>query len=94
MNALQTLSLNAPVQDLMMNHIMSALLNGETQREWELITSPRADTPTTAELITFWNLDAELWSYCRLHSHQGQLLPLHGPHNQQATRLVSILTPT
>jgi hypothetical protein len=53
MNALQALSLNVPVQDLMMNHIMLSSLDGETQREWELITAPRADTPTTAELVTF-----------------------------------------
>jgi diphosphomevalonate decarboxylase len=53
MNALQALSLNVPVQDLMLNHLLLASLDGETQREWELITSPRADTPTTAELITF-----------------------------------------
>jgi hypothetical protein len=53
MNVLQALSLNVPVQDLMLNHLMLASLHGETQREWELITSPRADTPTTAELITF-----------------------------------------
>jgi diphosphomevalonate decarboxylase len=53
MNALQALSLNVPVQDLMMNHLMLPSLDRETQREWELITSPRADTPTTAELITF-----------------------------------------
>ena len=32
---------------------MLATLDPETQREWELITASRADTPTTAELITF-----------------------------------------
>jgi hypothetical protein len=53
MNALQALSLNAPVQHLMLNHLLLASLDGETQREWELITSPHADTPTTAELIMF-----------------------------------------
>jgi len=53
MNALQALSLNVPVQDLMLNHLMLASLVPETQREWELITASRADTPTTAELITF-----------------------------------------
>ena len=53
MNALQALSLNVSVQDLKLNHLMLATLDGETQREWELITAPRTDTPTTAELITF-----------------------------------------
>jgi len=53
MNALQALSLNVPVQDLMLNHLMLATLDPETQREWELITASRADTPITAELVTF-----------------------------------------
>ena len=67
-NALQVLSLNVPVQDLMLNHLMRATLDPETQREWELITASRADTPTTAELVTF------LESRCRalelLHTTQ------------------------
>jgi hypothetical protein len=37
----------------MLNHLMLASLKDETQREWKLITAPHADTPTTAELITF-----------------------------------------
>jgi len=53
MNVLQALSLNVPVQDLMLNHLMLATIDPETQREWELITASRADTPTTAELIPF-----------------------------------------
>jgi hypothetical protein len=53
MNALQALSLNVPVQDLMLNHLMLATLDAETQREWELITTSRTDTPTTTELLTF-----------------------------------------
>ena len=47
MNAIQALSLNVPIQDLMLNHLMLATLDAETQREWELITASRADTPTT-----------------------------------------------
>jgi len=53
MNALQALSLNVPVQVLMLNHLMLATLDTETQREWKLYTASRADTPTIAELITF-----------------------------------------
>jgi len=53
MNTLQALSMNVPVQDSMLNHLMLATLDSETQREWELITASRADTPTTAELDTF-----------------------------------------
>ena len=52
-NAIQALSLNVPVQDLMLNHLMLATLDAKTQREWELITASRADTPTTTELVTF-----------------------------------------
>ena len=39
MNALQALSLNIPVQDLMLNNLILATLGAETQREWELITA-------------------------------------------------------
>jgi hypothetical protein len=53
MNVLQALTLNVPIQDLMLNHLMLATIDSETQREWELITASRADNPTTAELITF-----------------------------------------
>jgi len=53
MNALQALSLNVPVQDLMLNHLMLATFDSETQREWELITVSRADIPATGELVTF-----------------------------------------
>jgi len=53
MNALQALSLNVLVQDLMLNHLMLVTIDPETLREWELITASRTDTPTTAELITF-----------------------------------------
>jgi hypothetical protein len=33
MNALKALSLNVPVQDLMLNYLMLAILDPETQRE-------------------------------------------------------------
>jgi len=49
MNALQALSLNVPVQDLMLNYLMLATIDSEMQREWELITTSCTDTPTTAE---------------------------------------------
>ena len=40
MNALQALTLNVPIQDLMLNHLMLAIMDTETQREWR-----RAQTP-------------------------------------------------
>jgi len=49
MNALQALSLNVPIQDLMLNHLKLAKPDTVTQREWELIMALRTDTPTTAE---------------------------------------------
>jgi hypothetical protein len=53
MNAVQALSLNVPIQDITLNHLMPATLDTETQREWELIMASRTDTPTNAELVTF-----------------------------------------
>jgi hypothetical protein len=53
MYALQVLSLNVPIQDLMLNHLMLATLDPEMQRQWEINTASCADTPTTAELVTF-----------------------------------------
>jgi len=52
-NALQAQFLNVPVQDLMLNQLTLTTLDPETKREWELIIALRADTPTTAELVTF-----------------------------------------
>ena len=85
-NALQALSLNVPVQDLMLNHLMLATLDPETQREWEFITASRTDTPTTAELVTF------LESRCRvlelLQTTQSlKVVPLL--HTQLETRSVN-----
>ena len=53
LNGLKALTLNIPTQDLMLNHLMSATIDPDTQREWDLVSAPRADTPTTADLITF-----------------------------------------
>jgi hypothetical protein len=53
MNALQALALTVPVQDLMLNHLMLAILDAEMQREWELITASRAVTPMALELVNF-----------------------------------------
>jgi len=39
-----------------LNHLMLATLDPETQQELELMTASRADTPTTAELVTFLQL--------------------------------------
>jgi hypothetical protein len=52
MNALQALSLNVPVQDSMLNHLMVATLDNETLQQWKQITNTRMDLPTTTDLIT------------------------------------------
>jgi len=65
MNALQALSLNVPVQDLMLNHLMLTTLGPETQRELDLITTSRADTSTTSQLVTFLESNADLTIYFR-----------------------------
>jgi len=74
MKALQALFLKVPVPDLMLNSLMLATIDPETQREWELIAASRIDIPTTAELVTF------LESRCRalelLHTTQSlKILP-------------------
>jgi len=65
MNALQALSLNVPVQDLMLNHLT---LDPEIQRERKLITASRTDTPTNAELVTF--LESRCRAFELLHTTQ------------------------
>jgi len=49
MNALKALSLNVSVQDLILNHLMLATLDTETQRELEVHTASCADTPTVEQ---------------------------------------------
>jgi hypothetical protein len=51
-NALQALSLNVSVQDLMQIHFMLATQDADTQ-EWELLIASHQDMPTTEELIKF-----------------------------------------
>jgi len=51
MNALQALSLNVPIQDLMLNHLLLSSLDVETQREWKLKTASREDIPSTSDLM-------------------------------------------
>jgi hypothetical protein len=46
-NALQALSVNVPVQDLMLNHLMTTTLE-ETLQQWEQFTTNRMELPTTA----------------------------------------------
>jgi len=53
MSALYALSLKVTYQDLMLNHLMLATLDAETQKEWELLMAARVDPPTTSELITY-----------------------------------------
>jgi hypothetical protein len=52
LNALNAISLSVPIQDLMLNTLLLAALDPQTQRDWELITSTRRDTPSTTELVS------------------------------------------
>jgi hypothetical protein len=52
LNALQALSLNVTVQDLMVNHLILTSLDEQSQRDWEIVTAPRLDIPS-ADLMTF-----------------------------------------
>jgi len=68
MNVLQALTLNVPTQDLMLNHLMSATIDPDTQREWEFNTASREETPTTAEFIAF--LESRCRAFERLQTTQ------------------------
>jgi len=48
MNELQALTLNLPVQDLMLDHLMLPTIDPEKQRQWELNPASRKDIPKTA----------------------------------------------
>jgi predicted metalloenzyme YecM len=39
--ALQALTLNVTFQDLVLNHMMLAILDADTHREWELLIASR-----------------------------------------------------
>jgi hypothetical protein len=52
-NALQALSLNVTMQDLMMNQLIVASLDHQLQQDWEIFTASSSDIPTLADLITF-----------------------------------------
>jgi hypothetical protein len=53
LNAFKALDVIVPIQDLMLNHLILSTIDPETQKEWELITAPRADIPSNTELVTF-----------------------------------------
>jgi hypothetical protein len=67
-NALQALSLNVSVQDLMMNDLILASLDDQSQRDWELVNATRADIPTSADLITF--LESRCQAFELIQSNQ------------------------
>jgi hypothetical protein len=53
MNAIQVLSLNASMHDLILNHLLLSVLDSETHKEWELHTSRQQDLPSTTEVTEF-----------------------------------------
>jgi hypothetical protein len=53
LNALQALSLNVPIHDLMVNNLLLATMDPDAQKEFEIFASTREEPPTTSELKTF-----------------------------------------
>jgi diphosphomevalonate decarboxylase len=82
-NAIQALSVNTPVQDLMLNHLMTSTLDNETLQQWEQLTTARLDLPTTAELITF--LEARCRTFELIQNVQSIRMTTASPRTQQAT---------
>jgi hypothetical protein len=80
-NALQALSVNVTVQDLMLNHLMTATLDNETLQQWEQITTNRMELPTTAELITF--LEARCRTLELIQNTQSMKVTIASPRAQQ-----------
>ena len=69
MNALQALSLNVPVQDLMLNHLILPTLDPETQRNGSL-SPPHAQILQQLQKWSHsWNQNAEPLSYFRPIHH-------------------------
>jgi hypothetical protein len=83
MNAIQALSVNIPVKDQMLNHLMTATLDNETLQQWEQLTTARLDLPTTAELITF--LEARCRTLKLIQNVQSIKVTTASPRAQQAT---------
>lgn len=52
-NAIQALTLNASMHDLILNHLLLSVLDLETHKEWERQTSRQQDIPSTAKVIEF-----------------------------------------
>ena len=69
MNALQALSLNVSVQDLMLNHLMLATLDTKTQRESSYILLRIQTCQPLQSLSHSWNQGAGPWNYSRIPSH-------------------------
>jgi len=67
----------------MLNYLMLATLDPETQREWELIIASRADTPTTAELVTF--LESRCRAFELLQTTQSLKVV---PNNSRSSQLI------
>jgi hypothetical protein len=61
-NAIQALSLNATMQDLILNHLLLSTLDPETHKEWELHTATQQDIPSTTEVIAFQETRSKDWN--------------------------------
>jgi diphosphomevalonate decarboxylase len=87
LNAFQALDVTVPIQDLMLNHLILSTIESETQKEWELITAPRADIPSTTELVTFLELRCQALELLQTtQSAEVQPTTSRAPRAPQSTR--------
>jgi hypothetical protein len=98
-NAIQALSVNVPVQDLILNHLMTATLDNETLQQWEQFTTNRMELPTTTELITF--LEALCRTLELIQNTQSSSTATVSPRAQQSAKAkvskfsyCNVVTPT
>jgi hypothetical protein len=52
-NAIQALTLNTPMHDLILNHLLLSGLDSETHKTWEIHASEQEDIPSTTEVLQF-----------------------------------------
>ena len=70
---------------------MLATLNPETQQQWEIAAS-RADTPTTAELVTFLETRRKAFELFQNVQTSRTTIALQSPHGQLEPRSVNLKT--
>jgi hypothetical protein len=52
-NALQALTLNTPMNNLILNHLLLSALDSDTPKTWEIHASEQENIPSTKEVLQF-----------------------------------------